>query len=454
MRWWARTAPGRARSCTFWPASSSRTRGSIALDGDAGVAIVYQERTLFDLLTVGENILVNRQPVTRWGTVDRRRMGDSARVLLELLRLDVDPATPVNRLSPAQQQMVEIAKALSAHARLLIFDEPTAALSRAETDVLFRVIRDLKQQGTGIIYISHRLEEIFEIADRVTVLRDGEPRGTLRVGETSPADLIARMVGRDLPVVEAGCEAAQPLAPPVLEVRELSAASGRFQDVSFQLRAGEIVVLAGLTGAGRTELALALFGVTPVLRGEILVDGRRLMPRSPREAIAAGIGYVPEDRKEAGLFLEMNVAENIAAARLDEFGSWWTDDRRRDATAGGFVKRLGISVADIAQRVGTLSGGNQQKVALSKWFLRNPKVLMVDEPTRGVDVGAKREVHGVLRSLAAGGKAILVISSDLPEVLAIADRILVMRQGRIAAELPGREASEESVMRFASMAVS
>ena len=194
--------------------------GSIALDEDAGVAIVYQERTLFDLLTVGENILVNRQPVTRWGTVDRRRMWDTARVLLELLRLDVDPATPVNRLSPAQQQMVEIAKALSARAKLLIFDEPTAALSRAETDVLFRVIRGLKEQGTGIIYISHRLEEIFEIADRVTVLRDGEPRGTLRVGETSPADLIARMVGRDLPVAEAESEAPQPLAPPVLEVRE------------------------------------------------------------------------------------------------------------------------------------------------------------------------------------------------------------------------------------------
>lgn len=422
-----------------------------------GIAIVYQERSLFDLLTVAENILVNTQPVTRWGTIDQQRMWSEAKALLEQVGLDVDPRTPLNRLSPAQQQMVEIAKALAVRAKLLIFDEPTAALSQAETDVLFRIIRKLKQEGAGVIYISHRLEEIFQIADRVTVLRDGEPRGTLRVAETSPAELIARMVGRELLPDGESHQGAESGAPPLLEVRRLCAAPaggrpGRFQDVSFLVRPGEIVVLAGLTGAGRTELALALFGLTPVSSGEILLDGKPVTVRSPRDAIAAGIGYVPEDRKEAGLFLDMGVAENVAAARLEEFGSWWTDDRRRDATACEFVQRLRIAVSDIARPVRDLSGGNQQKIALSKWFLRDPKVLIVDEPTRGVDVGAKREVHNVLRKLAGEGKAIVVISSDLPEVLSIADRILVIRMGRIAAELPKRDASEENLMRFASTA--
>ena len=422
-----------------------------------GIAIVYQERSLFSSLSVAENIYAARQPVNRWGVIDRSRLLAQAKRILDSLGLALDPKTPLHELSPARQQMIEIAKALSLNAKLLIFDEPTAALTESETSVLFGLIHQLKNQQVGIIYISHRLQEIFHVADRVSVLKDGELQGTFPVSETSPEALVARMVGRELldggrpqgPVPDCG--------PFVLEVFHLSdrytdeGFRWGLKDISFQVGAGEILALAGLAGAGRTELALSIFGVRSRGAGEIRVHGKSRSIRSPKDAIAAGLGYLPEDRKEAGLFLEMSVANNIAAARLGDFGSWWINDQKVNALALDCIKRLRIATPSLRQPVQHLSGGNQQKVLLSRWLLLNPTVLIVDEPTQGIDVGAKVEVHTLLRQLARGGAAVIVISSELPEVLAIADRILVMREGRINGELKHEEATEEKIMRFASM---
>jgi ABC-type sugar transport system ATPase subunit len=423
-----------------------------------GIAIVFQERSLFATLGVAENIFAARQPVRRFGRIDRAGMFAAARALLDRLGLGrINPATPVGELSPAEQQMVEIAKALSLDAKLMIFDEPTAALTQAETDALFRVIDGLRAGGVGVIYISHRLEEIFRLADRVTVLRDGEAQGTLGVRETNADELVRRMVGREVALHRRRTDRADEASPALLEVRgltdaeELRGARPFLRDVSFGVRAGEIVALAGLAGAGRTELALSIFGMRPRAAGEIFVGGRRVEINSPADAIRAGLGYAPEDRKELGLFLDRTIAENIAVARLDRFGSWWLDDRRSEGVAEEFRRKLRVACRGPRQTVGTLSGGNQQKVVLAKWLLAGPRVLIVDEPTRGIDVGAKAEVHELLFDLAREGRAVVVISSDLPEVLAVADRVVVMREGRVSGELDGREASEEGVMRLASV---
>jgi ribose transport system ATP-binding protein len=445
--------------------------GEIVLDGQPvtivdenhaqqlGIGIVFQERSLFGMLSVAENIFAHRLPVNRWGVIDRRSLQTQTRVALARLGLEkIDPCAPVDLLSPSAKQMVEIAKALALDAKLMIFDEPTAALAEIETQALFRVIAQLKSQSVGVIYISHRLREIFEIADRVTVLRDGEVRGELPISESSVDDLVTRMVGREIQsrADEPGLAVKGRIA---LEVRGLSNSRltadvlTRLRDISFKVHAGEILGIAGLAGAGRTELALAIFGASPRDSGEILVEDKPISVRSPREAIAAGIGYVSEDRKEAGLFLEMSLADNIAVTRLGHFGAWWMNTSRLNAVAEGHRRRLRIATPDVKKVVCQLSGGNQQKVALSKWLLRDPKVLIMDEPTRGIDVGSKAEVHNLLRELAREGKAVILISSDLAEVLAIADRILVMRAGRISRELTRHEATEEQIMRYASLEV-
>jgi ribose transport system ATP-binding protein len=424
-----------------------------------GIGIVFQDRSLFGMLGVAENVFAHRLPVNRWGVIDRRILHMQTRAALARLGLEqIDPRMPVDQLSPSAKQMVEIAKALALDAKLMIFDEPTASLTEIETQALFRIIAQLKSQGVGIIYISHRLREIFEIADRVTVLRDGEIRGTLPVSESSVDDLVTRMVGREIQsrTDEPSFVHKSRIA---LEVRGLSNSRitadvrTRLCDISFKVHAGEILGFAGLAGAGRTELALAIFGASPRDSGEILVDGKPINARSPQDAIAAGIGYVSEDRKEAGLFLEMSVAENIAATRLGHFGAWWMNMGRLNAVAKDYLYRLRIAAPDEKKIVRQLSGGNQQKVVLSKWLLRDPEVLIMDEPTRGIDVGAKVEVHDLLRELARKGKAVIVISSDLAEVLAVADRILVMRAGRISGELSRHEATEEQIMRYASLEV-
>ena len=417
-----------------------------------GISIVFQERSLFGHLSVSENIFAARQP-DRFGHILRRKLRAEAKRSLERIKLDLHPDTLVEELSPAQQQMVEVAKALSLNAKVIIFDEPTSSLTGNETRTLFEVIRQLRSQGVGLIYISHRLEEIFQIADRVTVLKDGKWQGTINIADTDADDLVRRMVGRNLELRHNDAVAAQ--NPILLEVRGLSDPASDpkalLKGVSFNARAGEIVGFAGLAGAGRTEMALSVFGIRPRGEGEIYVDGRRVALRSPGEAIAAGIGYAFEDRKQGGLFLDMSIARNIAAARLNKFGTWWVRENRQRAVAADYQRSLRIACRDTGQLVQSLSGGNQQKVVLAKWLLANPKVLIVDEPTRGVDVGAKAEVHNLLYRLSRGGAAVVVISSDLPEILAVCDRIYVMRNGRITGELNRAEATEEKVMRLASL---
>ena len=420
----------------------------------AGVSIVFQERSLFSPLTVAENIFAGRQPVTRWGMIQRRRLLADATTLLRDVAPDVPADAVVAELSPAQQQMVEIAKALSLEARIVIFDEPTAALTEAETSRLFRVLRHLRERGVGVVYISHRLEEIFSVADRVTVLKDGAWQGTLAVAETTADELIRRMVGRDVERVD--FDAGQASNPVLLEVRNLAdpgpanRPDRRLKNVSFHARAGEIVGLAGLAGAGRTETALALFGVRPIGSGEVLLNGRPVKIRSPAGAISAGLGYVSEDRKESGLFLDMSIRRNISVASLASFGGWFFRDAAEAAVAHQFREKLRVICRDIEQDAGHLSGGNQQKTLLARWLLVNPRVLIVDEPTRGVDVGAKAEVHQLLRDFARQGHAVVMISSDLPEVMTVSDRIYVMHAGRIAGELSRSAATEEAVMRLAA----
>jgi ABC-type sugar transport system ATPase subunit len=419
-----------------------------------GIAIVYQERSLFGPLSIAENIFAGRQPVRGLGHVDQTAMISRSQTLLDEVGLRTNPRTSVELLSATQQQLVEIAKALSLDSRLFIFDEPTAALTLAETSQLFAIIRRLKAAGRSVIYISHRLDEIFQLADRVTVLKDGRQQGTFAVNEITPERLIGLMVGRELLAVDSRPHDAS-LGDVALDVRGLTDLGGgagapELRDVSFTVRRGEIVALAGLAGAGRTETALALFGARQPIRGGIWLAGRPYVPKSPRDAIASGVGYLPEDRKEAGLFLEMTIAENIAAARLAEFGGAWQNDARRDAVAESYRGSLNIGARGVRQCVATLSGGNQQKVLLAKWLLCQPKVLLVDEPTRGVDVGAKADVHRLLAELARQGTAIVLVSSDLPEVLALADRIVVMREGRVAGELSRADATEEKVVSLAS----
>ena len=403
-----------------------------------GVAIVHQERCLFGPLSVAENVFPARQPVSGW-RIDVRRLNESAAVLLAEVGLAIDPRTPLEELSPAQQQLVEVAKALSLDAKVVIFDEPTASLSPAEADRLFAVIRGLKAKGVGIVYVSHRLAEVFALADRITVLKDGSGQGTFPASSLTHDTLVAKMVGRDLAAYQRH-DTGSP-GSPVLEVQGLS--DDRLHDVSFAVRAGEVVALAGLVGAGRTELALAVFGARPGYAGEVRINGGVVNPRSPADAIAAGIGYLPEDRKDGGLFLDMTIAENVTAV-APPLGR-----ERQAAVTEELCRTLRIVCRGPDEVVGNLSGGNQQKVLLARWLLAGPKVLIVDEPTRGVDVGAKAEIHTLLADLARRGTAVLVVSSDLPEVLAVADRILVMRDGRLTGELPAGT-TEEAVMRLMS----
>jgi len=436
--------------------------GTIRLDGEAitiadptralalGIVPVHQELHLEPYLTVAENIFLGRQPIGRFGLIDQRRMDAEAKTLLEGLGVALDPEALVGSLSVAQRQIIAIARAAaSAAARIVIFDEPTSSLTERETGLLFDLIRRLRSQGLGIIYISHRMEEIFSLCDRVTVLRDGRYVATTPVADTDLRQLIGMMVGREL-----GDLARRPgsgTSKVVLEVRDLQK-PGLLRDISFSVHRGEIVGVAGLVGAGRTELARAIFGDLAVASGEICVEGRSMPARhSPRQAILAGIGLVPEDRKEQGLVTGLPVRENISMAWLKGLSRAGVIGRRRERSlAEDYVRTLAIKTPTIDQKATYLSGGNQQRVVIAKWLATRPKLLIVDEPTRGVDVGAKAEIHALLRSLAADGMAIMMISSDLPEVLAVSDRILVMHKGRIAADIPGDTATQELIMHYAT----
>lgn len=416
---------------------------------DLGISIIYQEFNLVPYLNAAENIFLGREPrAVLPGFVNFTRMYSEAQKVIDQLGVRLNVRTPVNRLSVAQQQMVEIAKATSRNAVIIAMDEPSATLTEHELENLFALIRSLKRQGVSIIYISHRLEEIFQIADRVTVLRDGHLVGTKLVSETNRDEIIRMMVGRELG--EQIPKQPAEIKLPVLTVSHLTR-KGILDDISFTVRQGEILGIAGLVGAGRTELARAIFGADRIDSGEIRLNGRPVEIRSPRDAIRLGIGLVPEDRKALGLILAMVVRENISLANLDSLTSLGFIRRREErSVATRFIEDLMIKTPSAEQQVQNLSGGNQQKVVLAKWLFTKSRVLIFDEPTRGIDVGSKVEIYHLMNRLAANGVAIIMISSELPEILGMSDRILVMHEGRIAGELSREEATQEKIMWLAT----
>jgi len=417
---------------------------------ELGIGIIYQELSLVDALSVGENVFLGNLPRRSgppWG-VDWAELWRRTEGLLGRVGCRVRPQTPVRRLSAAQKQLVEIARALARNVRVLILDEPTSSLTEQETATLFAIIDGLRQRGVGVVYISHRLEEVFRVAQRVSVLRDGRLVGTLPVGEATQEGLVRMMVGRDLSRLYARARPAE--GPIRLEARGLRR-SGVLHGVDLAVRGGEVVGLAGLVGAGRTELARCLFGADPIDGGEVRIDGEAVRIGSPRDAVRLGLGLVPEDRKQQALILGMAVRENITLSVLGRLGPalFPSRSRERDLT-GRYVAGLRIRTPSTEQRVGALSGGNQQKVVLARWLATEPKVLILDEPTRGIDVGAKAEVHALIARLAEAGVAILMISSELPEILGMSQRVLVMRDGRIVADLPRGEATEEGIVAAAT----
>jgi rhamnose transport system ATP-binding protein len=403
-----------------------------------GIACIYQQPALFPDLTVEENIGLRLEASGPFHHVNWKARRERAKDLLQRIGAAIEPDAEIRSLSMPEQQLVEIACAIGAGARIVVMDEPTASLTQKEQHLLFAVARELRQSGVGIIYISHRLEEIFALADRVTVLRDGETVGSNKVGELNETQLIKMMVGREISQIYPATEGAT--GEVVLEARNLSCTASGVRDVSLALRAGEVVGLAGLVGAGRTELARTFFGITPADSGEILVNGRAVKILSPHEAISCGIAYVPEDRRHHGVVLEMPITSNIAVAARQTF---WNHAREELNFCETFVRDLSIKTSNPRAPAGSLSGGNQQKVALARWLATSPKILILDEPTQGVDVGAKSEIHKIIRTLAKEGIAILMISSDLPECLGMSDRILVMRQGEIVVEVPGKSDAHE-----------
>jgi rhamnose transport system ATP-binding protein len=413
-----------------------------------GIAAIYQQPALFPDLTVAENIALGLEPGGAWRRVRWSERRDRARRLLARIGAKIDPETEVRRLTMPEQQLVEIARALGADARILIMDEPTASLSDTEVQNLFRVINELKSQGVGIIYISHRLEELPQIADRVTILRDGMLVGVRAMQEISRGELIQMMVGRELSAVFP--KRAVPIGDVVLEARGLGCRAMGVRDVSLTVRAGEILGLAGLVGAGRTELARVLFGLEPADQGEILLRGKSVAIDSPARAIELGIAHVPEDRRHHGVILEMSVAANATLATLSAISAHGLINFGRECeVAADFVQRLRIKAESIDSPVGNLSGGNQQKVALARWLAADPKVLILDEPTQGVDVGSKAEIHRLMGELAAKGLAIVMISSELPEILGMSDRIAVMHGGTVVATLDRSVATQEAVLELA-----
>jgi rhamnose transport system ATP-binding protein len=410
----------------------------------AGIAVIYQEPTLFPDLSVTENVFMGRQPVGRFGRIDRKAMRAEVEGLFQRLGVRIDPERPADGLSIADQQVIEIAKAISLDAKVLIMDEPTAALSGVEVDRLFQIARSLRDEGRAIIFISHRFDEVFDLCDTVTVMRDGAYISTSRIADTSVDEIVRQMVGRD--VTELFPKQETTIGGPLLEVEGLTSA-GVFHDISLTVRSGEIVGLAGLVGAGRSEVARAIFGVDHYQSGTVRLNGKPIPAKSPTAAMRLGLALVPEDRRKQGLVLDSSVARNTTLAireQLAKFGFITSGVENRAAAV--WASRLEVKTNALSTVAGTLSGGNQQKVVLGKWLATEPTVLIIDEPTRGIDVGTKAEVHRLLSELAGQGMGILMISSELPEVLGMADRVLVMREGRITAEIERADATSENVM--------
>jgi len=418
-----------------------------------GIAIIHQEMNLMPHLTVAQNILIGREPRKWFGIAcDDKELNRRAKILLDELSLSLEPTQVVGNLTVAKQQMVEIAKALSYDSKIIIMDEPTSALTQSETEVLFKIINNLRKSGKGIIYISHRMEELTKISDRITVFRDGKYIDTLVTKDTQISKIISLMIGR---------EVAQDLRPETvrkfsdkevaLEVKGLST-KNLLKDISFQLHKGEILGFAGLMGAGRTELALAIVGKDQITEGQIIVDGKNVKINNPSDAVSNGIGYLSEDRKRFGVLLNQDVKFNIVLSNLrkitSKFGFVNNNQSRVSSTAA--VKNLSIRTPSIDQMVKNLSGGNQQKVVIGKWLTRETDVLIFDEPTRGIDVGAKDEIYKLLQELANQGKSIIMISSELPEILRMSDRILVMCEGRVTGILSNKEADQNLIMQYAT----
>ena len=413
-----------------------------------GIAVIYQQPALFPDLSVAENIALGLEPTGLWRLVHWRRRHERALQLLNRIGADIDPEIEVRRLTMPEQQLVEIARALGADARILIMDEPTASLSDQEVANLFRVIRELKREGVGVVYISHRLEELPQVADRVTALRDGTLVGTRPMSEVNRGDLIKMMVGRELSAVFP--KRAVPIGETVLEMRQVSCSATGIHDISLKVRAGEILGIAGLIGSGRTEMARVIFGLTPADSGAIAIRNQVVTIDSTSTAIDHGIAYVPEDRRRHGVVQEMAVRSNTTLAVFDKIATLGMIVGRRDnGLASRFVERLGVKTPSIENAVGNLSGGNQQKVALARWLAAEPLILILDEPTQGIDVGAKSEIHALMVELASQGMAIVMISSELPEILGMSDRIAVMREGTIVGTLDRAQASQEILMEIA-----
>jgi len=441
--------------------------GDIVIDGEvrqfktirdsekAGVAIIFQELSLVKELTVGENIFLGREP-NNFGLINWSELYQKAATLLKNLHLPIDPRTPVGNLGIGQQQLVEIAKALSQDAKILVLDEPTAALTESEVETLFVILRKLKERGVGMIYISHKLDEVFEMSNRITVLRDGKTVGTQNAQDLTKDKVISLMVGRD--VGDIFPQTSHEFGETAMEVKNLTAYDldnpnkKLVDNVSFSVKKGEVLGISGLMGAGRSELLMSIFGAWQgKSSGEILVEGKQVSIGSPSEAIKNGIGFVTEDRKRFGLLLEQTIQDNMSLAGLKQIsGAFLTNRSRETVAAKGAMKSLKVKANSPATIAGTLSGGNQQKVVLGKWLLTNPKVLFLDEPTRGIDVGAKQEIYSEINKLAKEGLAIVMVSSELPEVLGLSDRVLVLHEGKLTGEFTKTEATPEKVMAAAT----
>ena len=415
-----------------------------------GISIIYQEFNLVPYLSVAENMFLGKEPMSKIpGKIDFEKMYTKSKEMLDRLDVEIDPKTIVADLGIAQQQMVEIAKALSVNADVIIMDEPTAALTEKEIRSLFEIIHKIKSEGVSIIYISHRLEEFSIIGDRVTVMRDGETVGMVNMKETTIDHLIKLMVGREIgnkfPKVEAKKEEV------LLEVKNLNR-KGVFKDINFSLRKGEILGISGLMGAGRTEVMRGIFGIDPIDSGEIFINDKKVTIKTEKDAINHGIGFVTENRRDEGLVLSMDVKENITLGTLNKFldSPVKLNLKSEVDTTNSYIEKLKIKTAGYQQKTGTLSGGNQQKIVIAKWLLADSKILIVDEPTRGIDVGAKLEIYNIMNELVKSGVGIIMISSELPEVLGMSDRILVMCRGEITGELSREEADQEKIMYYAT----
>lgn len=418
---------------------------------EMGIGIIHQELNMMDHLTVAQNIFIGRESTRMRGLfLDKREQNRLAGELLSRLKMNIGPTEVLGRLTVGKQQMVEIAKAVSHELRILILDEPTAALTDAEIQELFSIMRDLAKRGVGMIHISHRLEEIHQIADRVTVMRDGEFVGTKKIADITRQEIINMMVGRVIYEQPKAKSAVPPDAPVVLKVTDLNAGK-LVRNVSFELRKGEILGIAGLVGAGRTETARAIFGADPIGGGTVEIRGRRVTIRSPEDAVAHGLGYLSEDRKRFGLAVRLSVKDNLVMATYDRFApGLFVHGKEVQEVGEEYVRALNIKTPSLEQLLRNLSGGNQQKVVIAKWLIRNCDILIFDEPTRGIDVGAKSEIYTLMNELIRQGKSIIMISSELPEILRMSDRILVMYEGRITGELNIEDATQEAIMGYAT----